>query len=522
VSQGPADLPTGWASCRLGDVVNYGSTQTVAPDQIEALGWVLELEDIEKDTSRILQRMSFSQRRSRSSKNRFFKGDVLYGKLRPYLNKVVRADHDGYCTTEIVPLRPGPEVHAGFLFHWLKHPRFQEYVKAASHGMGMPRLGTAAAKAAPFVLAPFHEQERIADKLDMLLTRVYASCSRLERIEPLIKRFRQAVLRAAVSGVLTDDWRGTGTQQWNQERAADVCSKVQSGSTPKEGFSHDGVPFVKVYNIVEQRIAFEEKPQFIAREVHAGSCARSVTLPGDVLMNIVGPPLGKVAIVPDSHPEWNINQALCLFRPGERLSARWLYYVLCAGKNIEEIANETRGSAGQVNISLSQCRDFVFPIPPMNEQKEITRRIESLFGLAESLQSRSAVALERLRNVAQALLVKAFRGELVPHHPDDEPASRLLERIKSRRANAQPVAKQLRSPKGTPMNPKSSPREDLGQVVKRMPLDHFTFEELRAHAKGNYESLKDELFGLLADPAFGLVQFFDDSDKMMKLRRVSK
>ena len=102
-------LPSSWEKCRLGGVVDYGVTQKAEPDEIPADAWVLELEDIEKDTSRVLQHVTFAQRWSKSTKNRFAVGDVLYGKLRPYLNKVVRAEQDGYCTTEIVPLRP-PEA----------------------------------------------------------------------------------------------------------------------------------------------------------------------------------------------------------------------------------------------------------------------------------------------------------------------------------------------------------------------------------------------------------------------------
>jgi type I restriction enzyme, S subunit len=107
-------LPSPWEECRLGDVVDYGAAQKAEPDEISADAWVLELEDIEKDTSKVLQRVTFAQRQSKSTKNRFAVGDVLYGKLRPYLNKVVRADQDGYCSTEIVPLSPSAAVDGGY------------------------------------------------------------------------------------------------------------------------------------------------------------------------------------------------------------------------------------------------------------------------------------------------------------------------------------------------------------------------------------------------------------------------
>ena len=466
-----SNLPASWLRCPLGDVVNYGATQKAEPEEIADEAWVLELEDVEKDTSRVLQRMTFKQRQSKSTKNRFAAGDVLYGKLRPYLNKVVFADADGYCTTEIVPIKASEAVKSRYLFHWLKSATFIDYVTSVSHGLNMPRLGTDAGKQAPFVLAPLPEQTRIADKLDAVLARVDACRDRLDRVPGILKRFRQSVLAAATSGKLTEDWRAEqgarmqpqaesgnvardaaelryhvtttpdsaalhpGYEGWTYERAADVCTKVQSGGTPKEGFVDVGIPFLKVYNIVNQQVAFDYKPQYIDTSIHSGSMSKSQVQPGDVLMNIVGPPLGKVAIVPDTHAAWNINQAITLFRPSKRITTGWLYCILCGGENIAEIVHETRGSAGQTNISLSQCRDFVFPVPPMKEQTEIIRRVESLFAYADRLEARYKTARAQVEKLTPALLAKAFRGELVPQDPNDEPAAVLLARIRAGRGD---------------------------------------------------------------------------------------
>jgi type I restriction enzyme S subunit len=168
-----------------------------------------QLEDIEKGSSKILQRLNFSERRSKSTKNRFEKGDVLYGKLRPYLNKVVIADQDGYCTTEIVPLKPNLLVDGRYLFYfyWLKNPVFLEYVDSVSHGIQMPRLGTEAGLKAPLVLPPLNEQRRIVEKLDRIFDRLRKVRHELSYIKKLIDRYRQAVLTAAFRGDLTADWR---------------------------------------------------------------------------------------------------------------------------------------------------------------------------------------------------------------------------------------------------------------------------------------------------------------------------
>ncbi len=422
-------LPTTWVETNLGDVVPYGTTVKAEPIDLTPDTWVLELEDIEKDTTKVLQRLTFAERQSKSTKNRFDAGDVLYGKLRPYLNKVTFAKEAGVCTTEIVPIKPNDAVNSRYLFHWLRHPKFLNYVTDVSHGVNMPRLGTDAGRQAPFVLAPKNEQKRIADKLDTVLSRVDAVNTRLARVAPLLKHFRQSVLAAATSGRLTEDWRNGEPTDWTAMRADVACDKVQSGGTPKAGFADAGVPFLKVYNIVDQRIDFDYKPQFVTNEVQGSELRKSQVQPDDVLMNIVGPPLGKVAIVPSDHPAWNINQAITLFRPSDRVSARWIYIVLCEGAPIREILNSTKGSVGQVNISLSQCRAFEFPVPSSDEQVEIVRRVDTLFAFAGRLEARLQVAQTATDRLTPSLLAKAFRGELVPQDPNDEPASELLKRL---------------------------------------------------------------------------------------------
>lgn len=168
-------------------------------------------------------------------------------------------------------------------------------------------------------------------------------------------------------------------ESWVEAAAEDVCELVQSGGTPKNGFlDRPGIPFLKVYNLVNQQVAFSYKPQWVSAEVHDNELAKSRAVPGDVLMNIVGPPLGKVAIVPADAPEWNFNQAITVFRPSEAATSQWLYWYLCGGSSVQSVINATRGIAGQVNISLSQCRAFTIPIPPKAEQRRIVAKLDAL------------------------------------------------------------------------------------------------------------------------------------------------
>jgi type I restriction enzyme S subunit len=171
----PFELPDGWEWTRLGEITNFGVTEKL--ELISDDTWVLDLEDIEKDTSKLIQKFRFSERRSLSSKNSFQAGDVLYGKLRPYLNKVVVADEAGVCTTEILPVRCYGPFSSNYFKFTLKSPYFINYVNARSYGMKMPRLGTEDGRKAYFPLPPLAEQQRIVAKVDELM----ALCDQLEQ-----------------------------------------------------------------------------------------------------------------------------------------------------------------------------------------------------------------------------------------------------------------------------------------------------------------------------------------------------
>ncbi|AMO41451.1 type I restriction endonuclease EcoKI subunit S [Acinetobacter sp. BEC1-S18-ESBL-01] len=325
---------------------------------------------------------------------------------------------------------------------------------------GQPKLALFRIRDCKFPLPPLAEQQVIADKLDTLLAQVESIKARLERIPEILKQFRQSVLAAAVSGKLTEEWRvakGITIETWKYEAAKNVCEKVQSGSTPRENpFDQNGtVPFLKVYNIVDQKIDFDYKPQFITSETHSkGSSARSVAFPNDVLMNIVGPPLGKVAILTNQFPEWNLNQAITLFRvKKELLDHKYLYYVLCEGALVREVMPETKGSVGQVNISLSQCREAILPVPSIEEQREVVLCIDKLFNNADVIDTYVHSALNRVNNLTQSILAKAFRGELTAGWREantdlisgENSAEALLKRIKAERESAKPTTKRGRA-----------------------------------------------------------------------------
>jgi type I restriction enzyme S subunit len=163
----PFDIPDNWCWVRLGEVTDYGVGKQVNKSSIQPNSWVLELEDIEKESLALNIRRT--DRIPGSSKNGFHKGDVLYGKLRPYLKKVIIADEDGCCSTEIIPFHGYCRIHSDYLKYCMVAPSVDSFINQITHGMDMPRLGTDKGRALVIPLPPLAEQHRIVERLDQLL-----------------------------------------------------------------------------------------------------------------------------------------------------------------------------------------------------------------------------------------------------------------------------------------------------------------------------------------------------------------
>lgn len=500
------ELPPTWAVATLGDLVEYGRTNKAEPEEIDDSAWVLELEDVEKDSSRLLQRATFGERQSKSTKNRFDAGDVLYGKLRPYLNKVLIADQAGFCTTEIVPIKCPEQLDTRYLFYWLKHPHFLRYVEAESHGMNMPRLGTEAGRAAPFVLAPRPEQTRIADHLDTLLARIKACNDHLDAIPGLLKRFRQAVLDAATFGVLTEQWR---SEQDSLPSATELRRAIDDDHTAAGGHergnasdptqeAHDltaaqlpdgweisalrdcclpgrpitygilkpgpeldeGVPYIRVADFPGNKLNLSS----IKRTSPAIDLQfkRARLMGGDLLLSIRGS-VGRLIVIPPSLDGANITQDTARLSINPRLNARFVYYALLAPDAQRRMANAVRGVAVR-GINIGDVRALQIPLPSLPEQNEIVRRVDELFSLAKQIEARCSRTRVFARRLLPQVLDKAFRGALLPQDPNDEPASALLARLAEERnqAAATPKTRKARASRGERTPPsKSSPSQAM-------------------------------------------------------------
>ena len=216
---------------------------------------------------------------------------------------------------------------------------------------------------------------------------------------------------------------------WEWCRLEDIAY-VASGSTPeKAAFVSEGIPYIKMYNLRNQEIDFDFKPQYIKEEVHNGKLQRSRTEVGDLIMNIVGPPLGKLALIPKSLPQANFNQAAVLIRPYLHKEIINVYLKAYLEEMSEINSISTKGSAGQVNISLTQSQNMRIPLPPLQEQIRINNELRVWLTYVQQIENGRETLNLAIKQAKGKILDLAIHGKLVPQDPNDEPASELLKRI---------------------------------------------------------------------------------------------
>ena len=229
----PFEIPQSWCWVRLGSIIDFSKSSSVKPNEIAPDAWILDLEDIEKDTGVLLAKKRMKDIQSKSDKHIFYSGNVLYSKLRPYLNKVIIADENGYCTSEILAFDFGMILNK-YAQIYLMSPYFVDYAMSDAYGVKMPRLGSKQGNNALMPLPPFKEQVRIAEqlaKITPIVNRYASSQSELDRLNAeLFEKLKKSVLQEAIQGKLV-------LQSPDDEPASVLLERIKAEKTKlfKEG-----------------------------------------------------------------------------------------------------------------------------------------------------------------------------------------------------------------------------------------------------------------------------------------------
>jgi type I restriction enzyme S subunit len=267
-------------------------------------------------------------------------------------------------------------------------------------------------------IPPHKEQLTIVSKIEELLSDLENGKQQLILAQQQLKVYRQSLLKAAFEGKLTNkNINGELPEGWKIVKSGEIIDIINNGYTPTKEHLSDGsgeIPFIKVYNLkFDGTLNFRKNPTFIPNTIHKKELKRSICFPGDVLINIVGPPLGKVSVVSNQFPEWNINQAIVMFRPNEKILSKYISYFLQNPVTINWLEDTSKATAGQWNVKVSTCRLIHIPVPPINEQQHIVDELESKLTVCDKIEETINQSLQQAETLRQSILKKAFEGKLI-------------------------------------------------------------------------------------------------------------
>ncbi|MEV8294122.1 restriction endonuclease subunit S [Streptomyces rochei] len=420
-----SELPPGWVRTTLGEIISPISDRykPTAGDDLPYLG----MDNVESHTGRV---MNFGSAASIKSSSPIVRpGYLLYGRLRPYLNKVVLADFDGICSGEFIVFPPSEAIDSRFLLHRLLSPDFVRYVMRKNPKGDRPRAYWEQFSNFPVLLPPLSEQHRIVAKLDEQLANIEAGEVSLADAEARIVAF--------VASLLADATKPSA--DWEIKTIGEMAT-VSSGATPLKGRSdyYDGgtVPWITSSLLNAPFVDRAEK--FITDRAVAETAVKQYP-PGTLLLAMYGEgkTRGKCS---ELRIHATTNQACAGIQFAAEYECRKDWVKLVLESRYEE--NRALASGGvQPNLSLGLIKRIQVPLPPLTRQKElldqVAQRRADAGEMSDVIESVKIQAAE-LRN---ALLDAAFTGALVPQDPEDEPASVLLDRIRAERTA---VAKQTR------------------------------------------------------------------------------
>lgn len=352
--------------------------------------------------------------------------DTLVVATRMSLGKIVRPSVEVAINQDLKALFPSAGINKTYIEYFWRSK--SDFIQSKGTGTTVKGIRIEDIKNLEVPLAPENEQRRIADKLDTTLARVDALNDRLARITPLLKRFRQSVLAAATSGRLTEDWRD-GVGEWREVKISDigVLGRGKSRHRPRNDPAlYGGVhPFIQTGDVANAGDYIVSHSQTYSEL----GLLQSKLWPANTLCITIAANIADTAILsypacfPDSIVGFVANEKICRVK-----------YVKWFIDSIKDRLEQFAPATAQKNINLAVLEDIKIKLPPLDEQTEIVRRVETLFAFADRLQDRLQSAQTAAERLTPALLAKAFRGELVPQDPNDEPATELLRRLRAARA----------------------------------------------------------------------------------------
>lgn len=417
----PYEVPENWVWVRLGAVCNASKEKSNDfSNDIKYIG----LEHLEKDQGIV----GFSSAdKVKSTKNAFKKGQILYGRLRPYLNKHDICSFDGVCSTDILVFEVSNLASNVLVDEFFNLPFFIDYVVSNSKGINLPRVSEETVLNTTFPLPPLSEQQRIVERIEELFAKLDEAKERLQEAADSFAVRKAAILHKAFTGELTKQWRrenGVSDESWEEKKLGEVC-KIGSGGTPSRKhaeYYNGNIPWIKTGELAWNVIT--EAEEYITEEAILNSSAK-MHCAGSVLVAMYGQGLtrGKAAILGINA---TTNQAVCALKPLELLMSEFLFYYFM--KNYWQFREEAVGG-NQPNYSAKMISSWIIYLPTIPEQHEIVRLIDDLLARERKAQQAAEQALASIDLMKKSILARAFRGELGTNKASEASALELLRQV---------------------------------------------------------------------------------------------
>ncbi|HIF9432208.1 TPA: restriction endonuclease subunit S [Photobacterium damselae] len=331
----------------------------------------------------------------------------------------------------------GDFINSDYFLKLFKSPVVQNLVLSKSVGGAIQNLAAVKElKEISLPLAPLNEQKRIVEKLDEVLAQVDTIKARLDGIPAILKRFRQSVLAAAVSGKLID------LNETKITTIGEVSEDIRYGTSKKCDYKGGSTPVIRIPNIGDRKLDTSDLKlaDFTERELE-----KLALKTGDLLVIRSNGSLelvAKPALVEPQYEGFLYAGYLIRIRcDREKILPSFLLNVLSSRVVRDVVELGARSTSGVNNINSKELSALEFVLPSISEQKEIVRLVDQYFAFAETIEAQVKKAQTRVDNLTLSILAKAFRGELVEQDPNDEPADKLLERIAAARKEAEALAK---------------------------------------------------------------------------------